>query len=115
MKDNPWYGVDFDGTLAVHEEGSGIAGLGRPIPAMVTRVKKMLREGKVVKIFTARVGNREAAEVEEQTAKIKAWCKEHLGQELEVTATKDYNLELLFDDRAVGIKRNTGERTDGKP
>jgi hypothetical protein len=115
MKDNPWIGVDFDGTLAVHEEGSGIEGLGKPVPAMVTRVKRWLREGKVVKIFTARVGNRDAKEVEEQTTKIKAWCAEHLGQELEVTATKDYNLEQIWDDRAVGIKRNTGVRTDGKP
>ena len=114
MKDNPWTGVDFDGTLAKHIEGSGVEDLGQPIPEMVARVKKMLREGRVVKIMTARVGNTTAGQVKEQTAQIEAWCEKYIGQKLEVTATKDYNMVELYDDRAVQIIPNTGRRADGK-
>lgn len=47
-------------------------------------------------------------------AMIKAWCLEHLGQELEVTCSKDYGMILLYDDRAVQIIPNTGRRADGQ-
>lgn len=110
-----WIGVDFDGTLAEHIEGSGVAKLGKPIPEMVTRVKKWLREGKVVKIFTARVGNKPEKEVAEQTEEIQQWCIRHIGTDLPVTATKDYLLRELWDDRAIQVHRNTGRRADGKP
>jgi len=115
MKDNPWTGVDFDGTLAKHIEGSGVEDLGQPIAEMVARVKKMLRAGETVKIMTARVGNRPAGEVKAQTDQIQAWCEKHIGQRLEVTATKDYNMVALYDDRAIQIISNTGRRADGKP
>lgn len=113
--DKDWIGVDFDATLAEHVSGSGVAKLGKPIPAMVTRVKKWLREGKTVKIFTARVGNKSEKEVAEQTEEVQQWCVTHIGVSLPVTATKDMYMVELWDDRAVQVIANTGRRADGKP
>lgn len=111
-----WIGVDFDGTLA-HYENWGDGSLGEPIVPMVERVKAWLAAGKTVKIFTARVGcTGKRSEVSlddavfagEQRDKIMAWCLEHIGQPLEVTATKDFQMSELYDDRAVQVIMNTG-------
>lgn len=102
-----WEGVDFDGTLAHYNGFKGKAVLGEPIPRMVKQVKEMLQSGLKVKIFTAR------ASAPESVTAIKAWCKQHLGQELEVTNVKDYGCIRIWDDRAVGIIENTGKRADG--
>ena len=48
-----WIGVDLDGTLATHD-GKRSQRIGAPIPAMVERVKMWLREGREVRIVTAR-------------------------------------------------------------
>jgi hypothetical protein len=118
MSDSGWIGVDFDGTLA-HYEGWNGGELGKPIPVMLDRVKKWLTEGRAVRIFTARVGC--TGEINlvggvdsidfaaEQAKKIRAWCLEHIGVELPVTATKDFAMIELWDDRAVQVKANTGE------
>lgn len=113
-----WIGVDLDGTLAEYHSWTG--GIGKPIPKMVERVKKWLADGVKVKIFTARVGvdagyssesmksdTREFAE--EQRKLIEAWTKEVFGQTLEVTASKDFMMVELWDDRAVQVVMNTGE------
>jgi hypothetical protein len=55
MAESDWLGVDLDGTLAEYHEWVGPENIGTPIPKMVERVKKWLREGKIVKIMTARV------------------------------------------------------------
>lgn len=49
-----WVGVDLDGTLAHYDEFRGDDHVGEPIEPMVRRVRKMLDEGKDVRIFTAR-------------------------------------------------------------
>jgi hypothetical protein len=118
MSGSGWIGVDFDGTLA-HYEGWNGGDLGKPIAKMVERVKRWLSEGRTVKIFTARVGTsgliNEIGTIDgidfatEQRLKIQQWCKEHLGHELEVTATKDFAMIELWDDRAVQVAANTGE------
>jgi hypothetical protein len=103
-----WIGVDLDGTLAEYH-GRGDGGIGKPIPAMLKRVKRWLKEGREVRIVTARVAfDRNGAE----RWQVKAWCKEHIGQELEVTNKKDYGMIELWDDRAVQVRRNTGEPVD---
>ena len=123
-----WYGIDLDGTLARYERGDidkyGVTYIGPPIPKMLERVKKMLAEGKTVKIFTARVGIPQGLDraelkerMEEQVPIRKAilkWCKEHIGQPLEVTSLKDFGMIECWDDRAVQVISNTGERADGK-
>lgn len=112
-----WIAVDFDGTLAeYHDFGDG-SQLGNPIMPMVERVKKWLAEGKKVKIFTARVGNsglRSDAGVDDedftnhQRHIIQKWCAQHIGQVLEVTATKDFAMMELWDDRAIQVVANKG-------
>lgn len=108
MNRKPWVGVDLDGTLAYYERGNyklfGPYYIGPPIPAMVERVKGWLAAGVEVKILTAR-----AYKCDAKTKKlIQGWCKEYLGQALEVTCTKDYDMVRLYDDRCVQVESNTG-------
>lgn len=110
MGKDGWIGVDLDGTLAV-DEYSHIGEIGRPVPAMLERVRGWLREGVEVRIFTARVGpqrNEDMAEAQREL--IEDWCIEHIGRKLLVTATKDYMMRELWDDRAVQVVKDTGER-----
>lgn len=108
-----WIGVDLDGTLAYYEswdEGR----IGKPIPRMVQRVKEWLQNGVEVRIVTARVsgGSARADEAAKARAQIRDWCREHIGQPLEVTCCKDYAMIQLWDDRCVQVIPNTGERAD---
>lgn len=108
-----WYAVDLDATLAEYNGWNG-GKIGRPIPAMVERVKRWRAKGKEVRIFTARVGTYEGispevrAMIDEQRQIIAAWCLEHIGEVLPVTATKDFGMIELWDDRAVTVEPNTG-------
>jgi hypothetical protein len=103
MTPSGWIGVDLDGTLAVYHGWLG-GNIGAPVPAMVDRVKAWLAEGITVKIFTARACFNDAQEIQ----KIKDWCAEHIGQELEVTCSKDFSMIELWDDRCVQVVPNTG-------
>ena len=105
-----WIGVDLDGTLAKYDGFKGPAHIGDPVPRMVDRVKRWLAEGKKVKVFTARA---KGPDKDKAVKAIKAWCKEHVGRELEVTCTKDHLMTELWDDRAVRVKRNDGKRIAG--
>lgn len=103
-----WIGVDLDGTLAHYDGWKGEAHVGEPIPAMVERVKGWLAAGREVRIFTARAGC-PSDMLEAVEAPIKAWCVEHLGQELPITNVKDFGMVELWDDRCVQVVPNTGE------
>lgn len=109
MSYSGWIGVDLDGTLAEYHGWNGGV-IGRPVPAMLARVKEWIKNGQTVKIFTARACTGDA----EQIKMIKSWCVEHIGRELEVTATKDFTMIELWDDRSVQVVPNTGKRIDGK-
>ena len=112
-----WIGVDFDGTLATYHGWQGTK-LGEPIKPMVDRVKAWLVAGVEVRILTARVSSRnqvvrlengeEMWESEQHRAAIEAWCEEHIGQKLVVTAEKDFQMSALYDDRAITVEMNTG-------
>lgn len=108
MSNAGWIGVDLDGTLAEYGGWQGAGAIGRPIPLMLNRVKGWLDAGRDVRIFTARAGDPECLPA------IEAWCVEHLGRVLPVTATKDYRMVALWDDRAVQVVPNTGRRADGQ-
>jgi DNA ligase D-like protein (predicted 3'-phosphoesterase) len=105
-KDKEWIGVDLDGTLAKYEKWEGPGAIGNPIDKMVKRVRRWLAEGKTVKIFTARMAG------DDGTARraIRKWCKDHIGQELEVTNRKDPHCVQIWDDRAVSVEKNTGTK-----
>jgi hypothetical protein len=102
MSSNGWIGVDLDGTLAHYSGWVSETHIGEPVAPMVARVKRWLAEGRIVKIFTARAHSLRSVEA------IQAWCQQHIGPVLEVTATKDYKMVELWDDRAVGVIPNTG-------
>lgn len=110
-----WIGVDLDGTLAEYVGWNGPYTVGAPIPKMAERVRKWLAEGIEVKILTARA-SRDADGKRDRVAivVIQNWCQVHFGKKLEVTNEKDYGMIELWDDRAVQVIPNTGERADGK-
>lgn len=108
MNPRGWIGVDLDGTLAHYDGWSGPHSIGKPIKPMVDRVIKWLAAGRDVRIFTARVAV--TGDVREEAERyIRAWCKEHIGYELPITCCKDLAMEEIWDDRAVGVVKNTGE------
>lgn len=113
MATQGYVAVDLDGTLAQYDGWQGPGRIGPPVPRMLLRVHRWLARGEDVRIFTARVGNRSAADAEVEVEAIKAWCREHVGRELPITATKDYMMRELWDDRCVQVIPNTGRRADG--
>lgn len=108
MKPGKWIGVDFDGTLATHQSGESLQILGQPIAPMIRRVQRWLTQDIAVRVFTARV-SKMYLDWEWQRDMIQAWCFIHIGQPLPVTAEKDGDMIELWDDRAVGVRRNSGE------
>ena len=114
-----WIGVDLDGTLAEYHGWLGGA-VGKPIKPMVDRVKEWLAAGIEVRIMTARVAECGRTNDDGQTDDytftqlqrqvIEDWCESVFGQKLKVTATKDFQMVELWDDRAVQVETNTGRR-----
>lgn len=98
-KNKAWIGVDLDGTLAHYDTYKGDEHIGDPIEPMVDRVKQFIKEGKDVKLFTARLPH----------PAIRRWMAKHLGVILPITNVKDQYMQALYDDRAIGMERNTGE------
>ncbi|WP_326894358.1 hypothetical protein U8P73_36460 (plasmid) [Rhizobium beringeri] len=105
MANRGWYGVDLDGTLFTFDHWRGVDHVGEPIWPMINRVKQWLSEGKEVRIFTAR-----CAGPEDCKPAIEAACLKYIGQVLPITNIKDFGLIELWDDRAVQVIYNTGER-----
>lgn len=113
-----WVGFDLDGTLAYYDKWRGPEHIGAPILPMVEGLKQLLTKGVHCKIFTARVWYPKEIETVADAARkldataaedaIIAWCKEHIGQELEVTCCKDMGMIALYDDRCFRVETNTG-------
>ena len=113
-----WVGVDLDGTLA-HYDGWNGGTIGEPVATMLERVAGWIAQGLEVRIFTARVaasgmtkwnGEVDSDEFADQQRKmIQDWTERHLGARLPVTATKDFRMLELWDDRAVSVQINTGK------
>lgn len=99
-----WIGVDFDGTLAT--QGS-LDHTGSPVEPMMQRVRQWLAEGREVRILTAR------ACLPEQTAIVQDWLEKHGLPRLSVTNSKDFNMDVLWDDRCVSVEPNTGRINGG--
>jgi hypothetical protein len=97
-----WIGVDLDGTLAHYTRWRGEDVIGEPVPEMMDRVKRWVRNGQTVKIFTAR------ASTPTGIAPVKAWLARHGLPDLEVTNQKDQGMIELWDDRCVEVVPNTG-------
>ena len=104
----PWIGVDLDGTLAHYDKWEGPHKIGKPIKKMAAKVNSWHKQGKIVKIITARVGNQPKRYVDYVTGKIHEWLELNGMPRLEVTATKDLGMVEMYDDRCVQIVPNTG-------
>lgn len=96
--------VDLDGTLAEYHGWQGVEHVGAPITPMLERVKGWLDAGHDVRIFTARAYEPAAV------PPIQCWCQYWLGEILPVTNVKGYDVDEFWDDRAVQVVKNTGER-----
>ena len=107
---NGWIGVDLDGTLAHYDSWTHHTNIGVPIQPMVNRVREWLVDGQTVKIFTARMSVTDDTMREEIAEAIREWTYKYIGQALEATCAKDLNMLELWDDRAVQVVYNTGER-----
>jgi len=91
-------------------KSQAVEDIGVPIYRMVKQVKKWLAQGQDVRIFTARVNpHRRRIEAFRARRAIEAWSKRHLGQVLRITHEKDWDMVLLFDDRARQVERDTGK------
>lgn len=106
MSGEPWIGVDLDGTLAHYDGWVSVDHIGEPIPPMVMRVRGWLAQGIKVRIFTARVSDMADAPIAREA--IQRWTKKYIGEELLAVCCKDYDMIELWDDRAVGVVKNTG-------
>lgn len=121
-----WTGVDLDGTLARYGRWQGADHVGEPIAPMCDRVRALIADGKEVRIFTARVyplnrcihvvekvplmaGDARLNEALSAVKAIRQFCLDNFGRILAVTNVKDYEMEILYDDRAVQVVHNTGE------
>lgn len=120
-KHQGWIGVDLDGTLAHYEGWQGVEHIGHPIPEMLERVKQWVREGRDVRIFTARayrmlypLGTPEYDESVKVIERIHEWLEWCGLPKLPVTCFKDFGMVELWDDRCVQVTPNTGRRADGK-
>lgn len=122
MTGKGWIGVDLDGTLANYDEWVAVDVIGEPIKPMLELVKTWLLAGVEVKIFTARAAidcecyvTKKWWTREEIISVIQDWTEKHLGLRLEVTATKDFKMIELYDDRCVAVERNTGKLLSPSP
>jgi|GEM_PF-2138420 len=106
-----WIGVDMDKTLAVDHGFKGAEIIGKPIPAMVERVKQMLADGEDVRIFTARVSTDKTGKAQ---SAIEAWSQQYLGEALPITNVKDAHMKEFWDDRARQVEPNTGRKMGSK-
>ena len=129
-----WYGFDLDGTLAKYDGWKGIDNIGDPVWPMVNLMKDMHKEGKVVKVMTARVAPKAGpAEVLDNPYLknhwcipspdtmpwaleqawgplefIQEWCYRHLGFVPEIVYQKDHFMLELYDDRVKQVVPNEG-------
>jgi len=105
-KDQPHVAVDLDKTLAEMKGSFKPGVIGKPIPEMVDRVKKMVADGEDVRIFTARVADDPKGT---ERAAIEAWLHRNIGQTLPITDRKTAQTKLILDDRARQVEPNTGK------
>jgi hypothetical protein len=111
-----WTGVDLDGTLAYYEDGMGasLGNIGEPIWPMVERVRGWLEAGREVRVVTARMSfPEEEGGGRHQIPLIHSWLINRAGlPALPVQGHKDYEMDELWDDRAVRVITNTGLRAE---
>jgi 8-oxo-dGTP pyrophosphatase MutT (NUDIX family)/GNAT superfamily N-acetyltransferase len=103
----PWIGVDLDDTIAVAlDDYSDPTKIGEPIMEMVEKVRTALKNGETIKVFTARMADKENAE--KIRAAIGDWTEEFVGTRLDATNEKDPGMVEHWDDKARQVEPGTG-------
>lgn len=97
-----WIAVDLDGTLAYYHSWRGLDHIGKPIKAMLERVRGWIAEGYEVRIFTARAASPELV------PPVEAWLKKQKLGGLKVTNELDADCLEVWDDRCVQMIPNMG-------
>jgi hypothetical protein len=102
-------GCDLDGTLAIQEDPYDPKTIGPPVAKMLLKVRRALKQGHHVWIFTSRVSTwtHKPKEIAKTTRLIQDWCERWLGQKLIVTAEKHPEMEI-WDNRARQVRLNKG-------
>jgi hypothetical protein len=96
--------TDLDGTLAYYTGYKGPTQIGKAIPKHLARVKQWIKDGDTVIVFTAR------ANLPGFKPALRKWLKENdLPEDLEITNIKKINIDKFWDDRAIHVRKNTGE------
>lgn len=102
--------VDLDHTLGHYtthkEQGLNI---GDPIPAMVERIKRWLKDGEDVRIFTARASRADFKGSDEEKM-IQEWCESVFGHPLQIQNWKCFDCKAIWDNIAVTVEVNSGWR-----
>lgn len=101
---------DFDGTLAFEMHPYDRLKAGPPVPKMLALVKKWIKDGEQIVIFTSRVCTATHTNLELKYARklISAWCKHYLGKTFPITAEKHPQFEI-WDNKAHRVQTNTGK------
>jgi hypothetical protein len=109
IKNQFWIGVELDGTLAEFHGWKGHNHIGKPIPETVTRVKDWTALGHTIKIFTARVSPQQGQyNVDIALRTITHWCFKHIGMQLPVTCSIDFDMTDLWSCHCVQFIPNIG-------
>lgn len=107
VKQKKTIAVDLDGTLAYYDGWKGADQIGDPIPKMLSQVKKWIKEGHRILIFTARVSDKDTKDIARKA--ITKWLEYNgLPKDLKITCTKTMDIAEFYDDRAFRVEVNTG-------
>lgn len=98
--------VDLDGTLAEYHGERDNTFIGKPIPAMVGKVRAASERGATIYIFTSRLA--QPIMNDEQMDLIPNWLDSNYIPYEKVTGVKLQEIDEFWDDRAVGVVKNTG-------
>lgn len=101
------YYVNLDGTLAYYNVHGNINDIGDPIPNIKEKVLQWIKEGVIIKIFTAR------AYCEKNKSFVRKWLMLNgFPPTIEITNIKGIDCDLIFDDKAREVIMNTGDIID---
>ncbi len=106
---------DLDGSLVKNdvELPFTMGKIGSPINKSIERIQRHIHNGDDVRIFTARA-EYTGQDRELMIEKINQFCEEHFGKRLPITNRKSVWSRIIYDDIAIQLEPNTGERIDGK-
>lgn len=109
IPEGKWVGFDLDGTLAHYDGFRGPDHIGEPIAPMVNLAGEYIKNGVEVRIVTARANPRNyPGQHKIFMDTCRKWAVDIFGIDLVITCRKDQDMHLLYDDRAIGVEKNTG-------